>query len=183
MARYESATRRHRRYPTAGWTVHQRSFTTSEIQYRFCRPLRRTSQPSCRHPLCSRQMGNQTRSGGRVGSRCPQLLSLGQARRQHHDHADKCSCRLPGDQRNQSKSPKFLPSMQRASTGHGGKGNTAIFPVSCSGQRNGTRVHIPPALHHPCFHDNSGQFQARKHSPARSWHRPELRLHTPVVTV
>ena len=35
--------------------------------------------------------------------------------------------------------------MRRASTGRGGKGNSAIFPVSRTGQRNGTRVHTPPA--------------------------------------
>jgi hypothetical protein len=35
----------------------------------------------------------------------------------------------------------------RASIGHGGKGNSAIFPISRVGQRNVRRVHIPPAAH------------------------------------
>ena len=39
--------------------------------------------------------------------------------------------------------------MRHESTGRGGKGNIAIFPVSRFGQRNGTRVHVPPALHQP----------------------------------
>ena len=43
--------------------------------------------------------------------------------------------------------PRIIPlSNGCASTGHGGKGNKMVFPVSCFDQRIGSRVLIPPAL-------------------------------------
>jgi len=47
--------------------------------------------------------------------------------------------------RNQSPVLALLGARGRdASTGHGGRGNRRVFPVSQSGQRNGSRALIPP---------------------------------------
>ena len=43
--------------------------------------------------------------------------------------------------------PRYI--FRRASTGRGGIGNKKVFPVSLLGQRNGSRVLVPPARYLP----------------------------------